>query len=255
MADTFDKKRTDHLNVIRNDWFRLDYKGYEGKSDSTKRTIIKKLLDTCNFAINPSDLSKDKLAKVGSTDEKPVMEAEVIVDGVVYVHAYYDGTNKTGEIIAGKQVCFDTVTGHAVTGIHTEWGSSEYKVVGTALVDYKEVGLARIPIRLSSTSPAPDNGVLCYANATIPGGGPNPAGEYVVTRTTDFQVVRMKEVRKADGTAPNETNIRYVLEPDSSSPIKIKVWATRGFSFNEIFVAIPEAGNTGYYLPIAQNCG
>lgn len=255
MPDTDLNQREDKLSILRNDMFRLDYPPYASKSDAQKRTIIKKLLDATNFVINPTKVTKQSLSKVNVNDNQPQMEAEVIIEGIVYVQAYYDGTNKTGEIIAGKQVVFDTVTGHAVTGINEEWGAAEYKVVGTALVDYNEVGLARIPVRLSSTSVLPDSAVICYANATIAGGGPNAAGEYVVNRTTDFQVVRMKETRKADGSPPNETNIRYVLEPDSSSPIKIKVWATRGFSFNEIFIAVPESGNTGYYLPVAQNCG
>ena len=144
------------LELQDNEEIKLDFYGYEGKTDTEKRKAIFKILDGMNFVVTGEKFTQQDLEDACGDEEIPT---EVIghgqIEGVVWVNCFYDGTNKTAPIKNGKPVVWDTVTGDSVTGVSEEWDSDEYKVVGTALSDYSAVTTpederGKIPVRLSA---------------------------------------------------------------------------------------------------------
>jgi len=118
---------------------KLDYASYDGLTDHQKRVQITKLLQNSSFCVNLTPVTKSDIEDtIGSTVTGKVGGGVAIVSGIAYAKAYYDGTDKTGEIKAGQPVVFDTVTGDSVTGINTSWSPSEYRVVGISLVNFNK---------------------------------------------------------------------------------------------------------------------
>lgn len=160
--------------------FTLDWPEWDSdKSDSEKRKEIKTKLDNYNFGINTAPVSTQRLKEVGADGQDA--DGHAIMDGIAWVRAFYDGTNKTGKIKQGHPVVFDTVTGRSVTGINEEWGVDEYKVVGTALQDYEDTDPkgSVVPIKLSATgSPSETQVFLARVDRfRIPGRRTDSTGE------------------------------------------------------------------------------
>ena len=131
------------LKVIDPTVLKTDHDDYVGMTKPEARRAIKILLDKYNIGITPEVVSKSRAQASILEDNAGELPAKIgglaIMDGNVFVRAYYDGTNNTGQIKNGKPVVFDTVKGWGVTGIHPDWGVDEYKIVGTALDDYNDL--------------------------------------------------------------------------------------------------------------------
>lgn len=147
------------FEVVDPEELKLSWSGFDSQSpvpnESEKRRAIKKKLDDYNFVINMESITKAALDDVSDGEEMPDrINAMGVMDGIIFVRAFYDNTTKTGRIKTGHAVVFDTVTGNSVTGINDDWSADEYKIVGVALKDYGTVKspddeLDTIPVRLT----------------------------------------------------------------------------------------------------------
>lgn len=161
---------TDYTQPIQDPTeFTLAWTGWaDGMSDSDKRKKIKIKLDLYNFGVNPTSVKASGVSEydssgASSNDSQPDMSNDMFVNGAVLVKAIYDGTDKTGKVVQGKPVVFDTTTGSAVTGINEKWSPEEYKVVGTSMVDFADTSQTsgkKIPIQLTPPPTAETSVVL-----------------------------------------------------------------------------------------------
>lgn len=143
------KRLASHIYTIAN---------YPEKTPQEARQHIRTLLEDTNFMVNVSPVTLNQLVEIsGSMSElPPTVSAAAVETGMIWVHCYVDGTANTGTIEHGQPVCFDTVTGRAVTGVNEDWGKSEYKIVGTAWKSFTGPGYDRIPITLAPSIPGTD---------------------------------------------------------------------------------------------------
>ena len=119
---------------------KISHADYAGKTPVEARKAIKKLLDNHSVVITTEKIDKARIEAILGTNaggEKiPIpayMQSSGQMEGMCMARAFYDGTDNSGAITAGKPVVIDTVTGNCVTGINSKWSPDEYKLVGVAL--------------------------------------------------------------------------------------------------------------------------
>lgn len=124
--------------IVDTDEFTYGWSGWSSESEAEKRKAITAKLKEYNIGIATSPLDAALLEEVGADGE--AADGEVQIEGVAVVRVHYGGASdtKTGEIKQGEPVCFDMVTGDAVTGVNEAWADDEYFVVGIALMDFSE---------------------------------------------------------------------------------------------------------------------
>jgi hypothetical protein len=125
--------------------FRISSYGSLSQRDARRK--IKRLLDQTNFMISAEYITQGGAGRQTGGNFPTAVPAKAIVHGVTNVLASNDGSGNNYGVEYGRPVCFDMVTGAAVTGIHPSWTGDEYKIVGTALADMP-YGLSRIPVLL-----------------------------------------------------------------------------------------------------------
>lgn len=130
--------------VARNTTLKADYvipkytlAGDSGSTNHEKRLNIVKLLSDKLLAINVIPVDAGVAARVGLSKEVTA-SAPMKMTGVALARAYYDNTTNTGELLRGRPVVFDTVTGTSVTGINDSWIPTEYRKIGYALEDFSD---------------------------------------------------------------------------------------------------------------------
>lgn len=173
------KQKDISQTIAASNEFTLSWYGWDTyspvPSNSSKRQIIKGKLEFKQIGINTVKINKKILSDKGIEGEE--CEARITLSGVSYVRAYYDGTNDTGKIVAGKPVAFDTVTGTSVTGVNEDWAVSEYKVVGIALEDFELV----VP---EEGYEKDENVIMVKMDAPFVG----TPSEITILKTTDYRI-------------------------------------------------------------------
>lgn len=156
--------------VDRTGRFSIYHEDYSELSPAQARTQIKELLNEKNISFNASLISSSAIQDLGHSSGK--INALSMSDGIVFVNAYHDGTDDSGEIRFGESVVLDTITGKAVTGINETWNVNEYKIIGIALAnhDFNSSGIEtkKIPIHIKSKETVPSQeDTIPYVNAYI----------------------------------------------------------------------------------------
>lgn len=273
MGTTFDLAQDYTLEVRDYNEFTYDWAGWSDpalydpavEDAVTKRKEIKKKLDLYNFSICPSKLNKDIIFDVagGSPDE---VETIAISDGITLVRVHYDESDQddevdtlTGKIEQGKPVCFDMVTGKAVTGIPSSWGIDEYKIVGTALVDWEQPTTPgdctyRIPIKLSSISPATGNTqFLVSPQFTLNGRRTNQHGEEEVFFQDCPKAVLENRGEFSQTPQDPEDYWRWVLYiPDQTDTLLVYNPSTRDIRAYSYVLVQEDGENGGKYRAIGE---
>lgn len=121
--------------------------GDDNGNRDKRRTIVKSLQNKL-FGVFTDEVKKEQIEKLKGDGENIKMKTEAVITSMVWVMAYYDGTNKTGIIKSGQPVVFDTCTGRCVTGINEEWFPDEYKIIGRAWQGKTDEGESLIPVTL-----------------------------------------------------------------------------------------------------------
>lgn len=150
------------------DWTGWASQGISSASDK-RREIVKKLnRNQVGVATEPINKQLVNMFNLSSSIE---LDIRLILSGICFVRAYYDGTSRTGEIKMGEQVVFDTVTGKYVTGIHESWSEDEYYPLGTALANYNSTTIDPdnniIPVKLSSIGKVAEHRIY-IVKGTVP---------------------------------------------------------------------------------------
>lgn len=136
-----------------------------GMDPTDARRYIRTLLANQRIGFTPELVSPDRLG--GQVD----VIGKAVVAGTTNVKCFYDGTDNTGEIRHGASVVFDTTTGLAVTGINPKWTPDQYKVVGTAMGEYRTPNpgaFGIIQMTIKEDQPLPEGPIIARA-APAPG--------------------------------------------------------------------------------------
>lgn len=117
-----------------------------------RRFLANKLKSTV-FGVQTSELNKtdiNKYAQVAGVSDITKAQGSLIYDGATIANFYYDGTDKTYKAERGKDLCFDTVTGKSLTGVHPSWAGDEYVTVAIALESCEKIGITQIPVKFKT---------------------------------------------------------------------------------------------------------
>lgn len=126
----------------------------DADTEAGARRFIANQIKNTVFAIQTSQLNKADMDKyieaAGSPTQSEKAQGSLVYDGATIANFYYDGTSKTYKAERGKGLCFDTVTGKCVTGIHPSWAGDEYIEMAIALESCEKLGVTQIPIKFRS---------------------------------------------------------------------------------------------------------
>lgn len=263
---TFEEAQDFTLEIRNPEEFTYDWSEWPNQDPPVtdakeKRQKITEKLVRYNFAICPGELSKDHVARITDDGEPEEIESIAISEGVALVRVHYDGTDDdddvdtlTGKIVQGKPVCFDMVTGLAITGIPENWAIDEYKIVGTSLVDFSEItdpdsNEKRIPIRLSSISPATGNTqFIVQPQFELRGRVTNEFDEQEVA----WQLCpKVKLTQKGDGSVDDYW--RWIMEvPDENDTLLCYNPSTRDIARYAYALVEEDGDNSGRYRVIGE---